>query len=138
VVKSGLSTYGGALSDRLGRRRLIVAGWLLYAVVYAGFAVTSDLTTLLVWFFVYGVYFALVEGSEKALVADLAPARAEGTAFGWYNAVLGFGSLGASLLFGALWQIFGPAVAFFTGAGLALAAAMALARGEPRIGPDRS
>jgi MFS family permease len=82
---------------------------------------------MLGWFFVYGLYFALVEGSEKALVADLIPGAAHGTAFGWYHAVLGVGALAASLLFGFLWQSFGPATAFLTGAGLALTASALLA-----------
>ena len=127
VVKSSLSTFGGTLSDTLGRRRLIMGGWLLYAVVYAGFALSETLLVLLAWFFVYGVYFALVEGSEKALVADLAPQGMQGTAFGWYNAVLGFGALAASLAFGAIWQNIGPAAAFLTGTALAVTAAALLA-----------
>jgi MFS family permease len=126
-VKSGLSTTGGRLSDRLGRQRLIIAGWLLYALVYAGFALTQSLAGLIVWFLLYGAHFALVEGSEKALVADLTPAGAQGTAFGWYNGVLGFGALGASLLFGAIWDAAGPPAAFLTGAALALTAAALLA-----------
>jgi MFS family permease len=135
VIKSGLSTYGGALSDRLGRRELIISGWMLYAAVYAGFALSESLTALLVWFFVYGAHFALVEGSEKALVADLVRGPAQGMAFGWYNAVLGFGALGASVLFGSLWKTFGPATAFFTGAGLAIMAAGLLA--ADRLAADR-
>jgi MFS family permease len=131
VVKSGLSTWGGTLSDRFGRRGLIISGWLLYAVVYAGFAVTDSLVPLLAWFLIYGVHFALVEGSEKALVADLITGPAHGTAFGWYNAVLGFGALGASLLFGFLWETFSAATAFYTGAALALLASVLLAT-EPR------
>ncbi len=127
VVKAALSTAGGTLSDRFGRRRLIVSGWVVYSVVYAGFALSETLAPLLAWFFAYGIYFALVEGSEKALVADLTPAAAQGTAFGWYNAVLGFGALAASLVFGALWDAFGPAAAFLTGAGLAITAAGLLA-----------
>jgi MFS family permease len=136
VIKSGLSTYGGRMSDRLGRRTLIIAGWVFYAVVYAGFALATTLAPLLAWFFVYGVHFALVEGSEKALVADLAPAAQQGTAFGWYNAVLGFGALGASVLFGFLWQQFGPATAFLTGAGLAIAAAVLLAADRSPASPS--
>jgi MFS family permease len=127
LIKSGLSTWGGTLSDRFGRRQLIVGGWALYAVTYAGLAMSERLAPTLAWFLFYGVHFAMVEGSEKALVADLAPPAFHGTAFGWYNAVLGFGSLGASVLFGLLWQTFGAASAFFTGASLALAAALLLA-----------
>jgi MFS family permease len=127
VVKAGLSTLGGSMSDRFGRRQLIIAGWLLYAVVYAGFALSRSLAALLTWFLIYGAHFALVEGSEKALVADLTGTTTQGTAFGWYNSVLGFGALAASLLFGAIWQAFGPGAAFFMGAGLALIAACLLA-----------
>jgi MFS family permease len=126
VVKSGLSTFGGVLSDRLGRRQLIVTGWLLYAIVYGGFALSESLVPLLIWLLVYGVHFAMVEGSEKALVADLTPGQYHGTAFGWYNAVLGIGALAASVLFGTLWQTFGPRAAFLTGAALAIAASMLL------------
>jgi MFS family permease len=126
VVKAGLSTSGGAFSDRVGRRPLIVAGWLWYALVYVGFALSHTVVALLGWFAAYGVYYAMVEGSEKALIADLAPPHLQGTAFGWYNAVLGFGALGASILFGALFEWFSPAVAFLTGAGLAVAAAILL------------
>jgi MFS family permease len=126
VVKAGLSTAGGALSDRFGRRLLIASGWAVYAIVYVGFGLSTDLGPLLFWFFVYGIHFALVEGSEKALVADLVPSSAHGVAFGWYNAVLGVGALAASLLFGGLWEMFGAPVAFFTGAALAIIAAAAL------------
>ena len=127
VVKAGLSTLGGGLSDSYGRSRLIIAGWVVYAVVYAGFAISESLVALLIWFLAYGVHFALVEGSEKALVADLTPAALQGTAFGWYNAVLGLGALSASIMFGMLWEGFGPRTAFLVGAALALLAAVLLA-----------
>jgi MFS family permease len=126
VVKAALSTWGGTLSDRLGRTRLIAAGWTVYAIVYAGFAASTTLTGLLAWFGLYGVYFALVEGGEKALVADLTPAQLQGTAFGWYNAVLGLGALTSSIVFGMMWDTFGSRAAFLTGATLALAAAAML------------
>lgn len=122
VVKSVSSVIGGGWSDRVGRRGVIATGWLVYAAVYIGFAVSSTLPALLAWFMVYGLYFGLTEGTEKALVADLAPASARGYAFGLYNAVLGIGALLASVLFGLLWTAFGSAVAFGTGAALALAA----------------
>ena len=126
VVKASLSTWGGALSDRLGRKRVIVVGWLIYAVVYLGFATAASPAALVGWFLLYGVYFALTEGAEKALVADLAPADRHGAAFGIYNATLGGGMLAASLTFGMLYERFGAGVAFGTGAGLAAAAALAL------------
>jgi MFS family permease len=113
---------GGDWSDRIGRRRVIALGWLVYAVVYAGFAVSSSLTSLAMWFMVYGLYFGFTEGTEKALVADLAPAAIRGETFGVYNALTGLGALAASVVFGLLWTAFGPAVAFGTGSALALAA----------------
>ena len=120
VVKAGTSVVGGALSDKVGRRSVIAGGWLVYAVVYAAFAVVTSLTALLTWFFIYGLYFGLTEGTEKALVADLAPAASRGFAFGLYNAVLGIGGLVASVVFGLLWTAFGPTVAFGTGAMISL------------------
>jgi MFS family permease len=126
VIKAGLSTVGGSMSDRFGRKHLIVAGWIVYAVVYTGFALSEALIPLLMWFFAYGVHFALAEGSEKALVADLTPTASQGRAFGWYNAVLGFGALAASLLFGVLWEAFGAPAAFLAGAALAITAATLL------------
>lgn len=122
IVKATASMRGGAWSDSIGRRRVIGLGWLVYAVVYAGFARARSLAALVAWFLVYGVYFGFTEGTEKALVADLAPQGARGHAFGVYNALTGIGSLAASLLFGVLWSAFGSAAAFGTGAGLALVA----------------
>jgi len=127
VVKASLSTWGGALSDRLGRKRVIVFGWAIYAVVYLGFAMARDAWTLIAWFLVYGSYFAFTEGAEKALVADLTPAGRQGTAFGLYNATLGAGTLAASVAFGYLYERFGAAAAFGTGSALAACAALLLA-----------
>ena len=126
VVKASLSTWGGALSDRLGRRHVIVVGWLLYALVYVGFAMAQSLWTLVAWFLVYGAFFALTEGAEKALVADLVPADKHGVAFGMYNTTLGIGALAASIVFGFLYERFGAPVAFSTGAVLATVAAVLL------------
>jgi MFS family permease len=123
VVKSVSSTPGGILSDRLGRRPLIIGGWLIYAAVYLGFALAS--TTWHAWalFIAYGLYFGMTEGVEKALVADLVPANVRGAAFGWYNLTIGLAALPASLIFGGLWQLYGAATAFGVGASLALVAA---------------
>lgn len=134
VVKSASSTPGGALSDAVGRKPLIVAGWLVYAAVYLAFGHATAAWQVWALVALYGVFFGLTEGSEKALVADLvAPAR-RGTAFGWYNLAIGLGALPASLLFGALWERHGPTAAFTVGAGLAVAASfgMALAAPSPR------
>ena len=122
VVKTASSLYGGQWSDRLGRRHVIGLGWLIYAVVYGAFAVTDSASILVIMFLVYGLYFGLTEGVEKAWVADLAPADGRGNAFGIYNAVIGVGALAASLLFGFVWTHLSPPAAFYTGAAFATAA----------------
>ncbi len=122
VVKSGVSMVGGSWSDRIGRRAVIAIGWLVYAVVYAGFAVSTTLPSLLAWFFAYGFYFGFAEGAEKALIADLAPTDRRGTAFGIYYAVTGLGALAASVIFGVIWKEVGAPAAFGFGALLAVAA----------------
>ncbi len=124
LVKSASSTPGGALSDRLGRRPLIVTGWGLYAAVYAGFALAETQWQAWVLFAVYGAVFGLTEGSEKALVADLVPATQRGTAFGWYHALLGVAALPASIVFGAVWDRWSSGTAFLMGATLALMASV--------------
>jgi len=126
VVKTVSSVIGGSASDRFGRRRLIAGGWTVYALVYVGFALSASLTMLVVWFMLYGVYYGCVEGSERALIADFALPSQKGTAFGIYNGVAGLGALISSVVFGVLWKMFGPAVAFTSGAALAIAAAILL------------
>ncbi len=128
MVKAVASPFGGALADRFDRRRVITAGWLLYAGVYLAFARVTTVSGLIAAFLAYGLFYALTEGGEKAIVADLAPAGARGTAFGWYHAVVGLGSLAASLVFGFIWKLWGAPAAFRTGALLALVAAVALSR----------
>jgi MFS family permease len=127
VVKSASNTPGGILSDRLGRRPLIIAGWLLYAAVYFAFGRAEEQWQAWALFGVYGVYFGLTEGVEKALVADLVAPERRGAAYGWYNLAIGVGALPASLLFGAIWDRWGSTAAFDFGALLALAAAVGLA-----------
>ena len=126
VVKSALATPGGALSDRVGRKPVLVASWIVYAIVYAGFAMSESFAALTLWLLVYGVHFALAEGTEKAMVADLAPASLRGTAFGIFHGIVGFGSLAASVVFGLVWKTWGAPAAFGLGASLALAASVLL------------
>jgi MFS family permease len=126
IVKVLSSIFGGDLSDRLGRRRLIVSGWILYAAVYAGFAFVSNEVSVWILFLIYGIYFGLSEGAEKALVADLVPAEKRGTAFGLYNLAFGITVLPASLLMGALWDWRGPQTAFIVSALLGASAALLL------------
>jgi MFS family permease len=126
VVKSVSSTPGGALSDRIGRRPTLVAGWLLYAAVYLGFALAGLAWQAWALFGLYGVYFGLSEGSERALIADLVIPERRGTAFGWYNLAIGLGALPASILFGVVWDHASAGAAFVMGAAFALAAAVGI------------
>lgn len=137
IVKSAASVPGGRLADRIGRRRVIAAGWTLYAVVYAGFAFAESHAAVWALFLVYGLYHGLTEGPEKALIAQLAPRRRQGTAFGWYHFTIGVLTLAASVLFGALWELAGSRAAFLTSAGLAVAAVATLAvlRPAPATSP---
>ena len=132
VVKSLSSTPGGALSDRLGRKPLLIAGWLIYAAVYFLLGRAGAEWHAWALFAVYGIYFGLTEGVEKALVADLVPADRRGAAFGWYNLALGLGALPASLIFGAIWDRWGAPTAFSFGAAMALVAAVGIAAVAPR------
>jgi MFS family permease len=126
VVKASLSTWGGGLSDRLGRRYVIVIGWVIYSLVYLGFALVTNAVAFVALFLIYGVHFALAEGAEKALVADLTPANQQGTSFGLYYGVLGVGMLIASIAFGVVYDRVSPAAAFIMGAALSAAAAVLL------------
>ena len=126
VVKSAASTPCGALSDRIGRRRTIVTGWAVYAAAYAGLAVAAGPVQVVSLFALYGLFHALTEGPERALVADLVGPESRGRAFGWYHAVTGGLLLPASLLTGALWQGLGALHALLTGAALAGFAALGL------------
>jgi len=132
VVKATVSVFGGSWSDRIGRRMVIAIGWLVYAMVYAGFAWSSALWSLFAWFMLYGFYFGFAEGTEKALVADLAPAARRGFAFGVYTAVQGLGGLAASVVFGVVWKAYGAGAAFSLGATLALVATALLFVAVPR------
>ena len=134
LVYALLASPAGALSDHMDRRRLIILGWLLYALVYLGFASAYQ-----AWYFwplyaAYGVYYALTEGVAKAFLADLVPAERRGTAYGVYNAAIGLTALPASVVAGLLWQGvgvwsgLGPAAPFLFGGGLSLLAALLLWR----------
>ncbi|MEO6690400.1 MAG: MFS transporter, partial [Dokdonella sp.] len=127
LVAALLSTPLSALSDHWGRARMLGFAWLAYAVAYLAIGLLPAADWALWFAFVaYGVVTAALEGTEKALVADLVPRERSGTAFGWYNLVSGIFLLPASLLFGWLWQALSPFAAFAFGAGCALLAALLL------------
>jgi MFS family permease len=120
----------GALSDRIGRRKLIIAGWLTYGLVYLGFALSQTGWQVWMLFGFYGLYYAATEGTAKALIADLVPAERHGTAYGLFNAAVGLMAFPASAIAGLLWQGafgwsgFGASAPFFFGASLALLAGL--------------
>ena len=116
----------GDLSDRIGRKTLIFSGWILYALVYAGFAFVSQAWQTWALFLIYGVYFGLTEGVEKALVADLVPKGKRGTAYGFYNLAFSITVFPASIIFGAIWTTFGAEAAFLTSAIVSVCAAVFL------------
>ncbi|HEY0659470.1 MAG TPA: MFS transporter, partial [Pyrinomonadaceae bacterium] len=126
LSKVFFSLIGGDLSDRIGRKQLIFAGWVVYALVYAGFAFVDSAWQAWVLFVVYGVYFGLTEGVEKALVADLISPEKRGTAYGFYNLAFSITVFPASLLFGLFWTTFGASTAFLVSACISIAAAMLL------------
>jgi MFS family permease len=126
VVISLSSTKGGALSDVLGRRGLIVAGWIIYAVIYFGFAFASAWWHAWILYAGYGLYYGAFQGAASALVSDLVPENVRGTAYGIFNAALGIAAVPASLVAGVLWDWYGPSAPFLVGGGLALIAALGI------------
>ncbi|HEX2061921.1 MAG TPA: MFS transporter [Thermoanaerobaculia bacterium] len=127
LIKSLFSTRAGALSDRVDRRYLLIAGWVAYAGIYALFPFATTLTSFVILFVAYAIPFTLTEGAERAWIADLVPASARGKSFGVYYLANGLGVLAGTALFGLIYQQISPRAAFFTGAALAIAAAISVA-----------
>jgi MFS family permease len=125
-VKMLSALGGGWLTDKIGRKPVIVMGWSYYALIYLAFAFVSSPSGFIVLFLLYGVFYGLCEPSEKAFVADLAPKNLRGTAFGYYNLVMGLGALPASLIFGFACTRWGYPSAFILGALLAGVASLLL------------
>ncbi len=126
VSKVVSSLVGGDLSDRFGRKTLIIGGWLIYAAVYAGFAFVNSPWQCWALFILYGAYFGMTEGVEKAFVADMVPEEKRGTAYGLYNLAFGITVFPASLLFGLTWNNFGAATAFIASACVSVLAILLL------------
>jgi MFS family permease len=124
----------GAWSDQVGRRKLILGGWLAYGLVYLGLAFSRTGWQVWMLFALYGLYYAATESAARALIADLVPPAQRGAAFGYFNAAIGITVLPASLIAGLLWQGvgawqgFGPGAPFFFGALMALLAGLLFAR----------
>jgi MFS family permease len=134
AVYSLLSGPAGSLSDRLGRKRLLLAGWFFYALVYLGFASARSGGQVWLLFGIYGVYYAMAEGTARAFVADLVPQERHGSAYGLFHAGVGLAALPASFIAGLLWQGlgdwqgFGPSAPFVFGALMAVVAGLLLLR----------
>jgi len=126
ITYTAISLPAGVLSDKLGRRRVIIFGWFIYALVYLGFALSTSIWQVWLLFACYGIYYGIVEGVSRAFVADLVPEEKRGTAYGLYHGVVGLTLLPASLIAGWLWDAFSPAAPFFLGAGLAFLAMLAM------------
>lgn len=125
LVYTLVSTPAGMLSDKIGRKKLIIGGWTMYALIYLGFALAQNVTHIWLLYVAYGLYYGMAYGTAKAMLSDLVPMELRGTAFGTYNAVLGILDFPASLIAGLLWsgagswQGFGASAPFFFGAGMA-------------------
>jgi MFS family permease len=138
LVKMLSSMPFGALSDRVGRRSVIVAGWCVYSLSYLGYGFATTEWQIWLLFAFYGLFYGLTEGVEKALVADMADASLRGAGFGWYNFAIGSGALPASIVFGVIWQHFGGVAPFLFGAALsAVSAVLLLLLVKPPAAPPR-
>jgi MFS family permease len=139
LVVTVVATPAGSLSDRVGRRRLITGGWLVYAVIYFGFALAQSTWQVWLLYIAYGLYFGMAFGTANAMVADLVPENLRGTAYGTYHAVIGLLAFPSSLIAGILWQGvgawggYGPSAPFFFGGSLALLASLLMVFWMPAI-----
>lgn len=126
IVYALFSVPAGILSDKIGRRTLIILGWVVYALVYLGFALINEPWAVWLLFAVYGLYYGLTDGVARAMVSDMVPQDKRGTAFGLFKGVVGFTLLPASLIAGWLWQTVSPAAPFYFGSALAIMAILGL------------
>jgi MFS family permease len=139
LVYALVSTPAGSFSDRVGRREVIIGGWLVYAAIYLGFGLAQAAWHVWVLYVIYGLYYGLAYGTAKAMVADLVPIEVRGTAYGTYNAVLGILDFPASLIAGLLWQGaggwagLGAPAPFLFGAAMSLLAALLMLFWMPRV-----
>jgi MFS family permease len=138
LIYTLLSAPAGSLSDRIGRRRLIIGGWLVYALIYLGFGFSQTGWQVWVMYALYGIYYGLAYGTATAMVADLVPENVRGTAYGTYNAVIGILAFPSSVIAGVLWQGafgwkgLGAPAPFFFGATLALIATVMMLLWNPK------
>ncbi len=126
LISSLLSLPAGILSDKIGRQRVISFGWIVYGLIYLGFAFATSIMHVWILYVLYGMYYGFTEGVEKALVADIVAPYQRGTAFGIYNGAIGLAALPASVIAGLLWQTISPSAPFIFGAALSLVAVVFL------------
>ncbi|MCL2759043.1 MAG: MFS transporter [Treponema sp.] len=126
LVAASLSVPLGKLSDKIGRKNLLVPGYITFALCYFGFAFAGTKPAMITIFILYGIYTAMITGVERAFVAEIAPGELKGTMLGLHSTVAGIALLPASIIAGLLWTIFGSAVPFIFGASLSLLAAVLL------------
>jgi MFS family permease len=120
VSKSAFSLLGGYISDKAGRKTMIISGWVVYCLTYLGFAFADNGYQIWILFVFYGLFFGFTEGVEKAFVCDLVPKENLGSAYGFYNLALGLAALPASIIFGFIWKAINFRVAFIVGASFSL------------------
>ncbi len=126
ITASLLAIPLGKRSDQVGRKRLLVAGYLVFAIVYIGFAFAYNKTFMIALFVLYGVYTAMIAGVERAFIAEISPQELKGTMLGLHSTIVGIALLPASTIAGVLWTSFGAETPFVFGAFLSLAAAFVL------------
>jgi MFS family permease len=128
LVETVLAIPAGMLSDRVGRRRLMLLGYVVYACIYGGLALAGSTLLVALLVLAYGAYYGATEGMSRAFVADISPAYGRGGSYGWFHMATAITALPASVLAGALWTEYGPAAAFAFGGACALLAAVLLLR----------
>jgi MFS family permease len=122
LVTSIFSLISGRLSDKIGRSKLIISGWVIYALIYLGFAFAKNTSHVFILYILYGIYYGCTEGVAKAFIADIVPSNKRGTAYGLYNGVIGLMALPASFIAGIMWQYINISSPFILGSVLAIIA----------------
>jgi len=137
LIYALISTPAGFISDKIGRKKLILGGWTMYALIYLGFALAQNAIHIWLLYMAYGLYYGMAYGTAKAMLSDLVPEDLRGTAYGTYNAILGILDFPASLIAGLLWsgfgnwKGFGPSAPFYFGASLAAIAIVLMLLWKP-------